>query len=189
MDLKEILSSHFVWGLALGLLFAVLSAWSHFKTKREYKRYRRHLSDKLELEARQYELLRKEKETLTKENENLRLRVGQLNEKPDMKQSRELEIFARAQKMMMVQAPGFAGAWEQAKTAAAEEMAAEDQGRSLPKRIFSRLFGVGTREALPAEATAQPTGTQPNSGEPASSSATAAHAVPDPAPAGEKTVG
>jgi hypothetical protein len=151
--LKDFFSKPFVWGLCLGLLFFVLSFWGHFKTKREYRRYRRHLSDKLELEARQYELIRKEKETLTKENENLRLRIGQLNEKPEQKVVRDLEVYARAEKRMMVQAPGFAPAWETAKSAAAEELAAEDGGRSLPKRLFSRLFGSGTsREALPAEA-------------------------------------
>ena len=42
---------------------------------------------------------------------------------------------------MVLQAPGFAGAWEGAKAAAAEELAAEDQGRSFPKRILTRLFG------------------------------------------------
>jgi hypothetical protein len=45
---------------------------------------------------------------------------------------------------MILQAPGFAGAWEGAKTAAIEELTAEDQGRSLPKRIFTRLFGTST---------------------------------------------
>ncbi len=150
---KDLFSQPFVWGLALGLLFFALSFWGHFKTKREYRRYRRHLSDKLELEARQYEVIRKEKETLAKENENLRLRIGQLNEKPEQKVMRDLEIFARAEKRMMVQAPGFAGAWENAKSASAEEISAEDQGRSLPKRLFSRLFGSGSsRELLPADA-------------------------------------
>ena len=152
-SLKDLFSQPFVWGLALGLLFFALSFWGHFKTKREYRRYRRHLSDKLELEARQYEVIRKEKETLAKENENLRLRIGQLNEKPEQKVMRDLEIFARAEKRMMVQAPGFAGAWENAKSASAEEISAEDQGRSLPKRLFSRLFGSGSsRELLPADA-------------------------------------
>ncbi len=181
---KDLFSQPFVWGLSLGLLFFVLSFWGHFKTKREYRRYRRHLSDKLELEARQYEVIRKEKETLSKENENLRLRIGQLIEKPDQKVMRDLEIFARAEKRMMVQAPGFAGAWETAKAASAEEMAAEDQGRSLPKRIFSRLFGSGSsREVLPAEAASmiQPAGSEP-------STATAVpHAEPAATPATEKT--
>lgn len=174
---KDVFSHPFVWGLGLGVLFFVLSFWGHFKTKREYRRYRRHLSDKLELEARQYEVIRKEKETLAKENENLRLRIGQLSEKPDQKVMRDLEIFARAEKRMMVQAPGFAGAWETAKAACAEEMAAEDQGRSLPKRIFSRLFGSGSsREVLPAEAASvsQPAGTEPPTATPASSTEAAA---------------
>ena len=134
----------FVWGLCLGLLFFFFSAWAHFKTKRELRRYRKHLSDKLELEARQYEIVRREKETVGKENENLRLRIGQLNEKPEQKMLRDLEVLSRAEKRMILQAPGFAGAWEGAKTAAIEEITAEDQGRSLPKRIFTRLFGTST---------------------------------------------
>jgi hypothetical protein len=150
--IQDFISQPFVWGLSLGLLFAVLSAWGHFKTKREYRRYRRHLSDKLELEARQYELIRKDKEGLVKENENLRLRIGQLNEKPEQKVMRDMEILTRAEKRMMIQAPGFAAAWETAKAAAVEEVTAEDQGRSLPRRLFSRLFGSGTaRESLPME--------------------------------------
>lgn len=173
-SIKEFFTHPFVWGLCLGLLFFVLSFMGHFKTRREYRRYRRHLSDKLELEARQYEVIRKEKEMLTKENENLRLRVGQLNEKPEQKIMRDLEILTRAEKRMMVQAPGFAGAWETAKAAAAEEVTAEDQGRSLPKRIFSRLFGTGTagRDMLPADASSQSGGNE--------STATSATAVQNP---------
>ncbi len=184
--LKEFFTKPFVWGLCLGLLFFVLSFCSHFKTKREYRRYRRHLSDKLELEARQYELIRKEKERLTKENESLRLRIGQFNEKPDHRVMRDLEIYARAEKRMMVQAPGFAPAWETAKSAAADELAGEDSGRSLPKRLFSRLFGNGTsREALPAEsATSGPPAADPHSvttapaPEPPAAAATPAEAKP-----------
>ena len=185
-SLKEFFSHPFVWGLCLALLFFVLSFWSHFKTRREYRRYRRHLSHKLELEARQYEVIRKEKDTLTKENENLRLRIGQLNEKPEQKIMRDLEILTRAEKRMMVQAPGFAGAWETAKAAAADEVTAEDQGRSLPKRIFSRLFGTGTagRDALPAEAAS----THPNGGEPASPAATAAQPATEAATASAEKV-
>ncbi|MES2706694.1 MAG: hypothetical protein V4726_08850 [Verrucomicrobiota bacterium] len=142
--LIDLFSKPFVWGLCLGLLFFVLSAWSHFKTKRELRRYRKHLSDKLELEARQYEIVRREKESVAKENENLRLRIGQLNEKPEQKMLRDLEVLSRAEKRMTLQAPGFAAAWEGAKAAAIEELTAEDQGRSLPKRILTRLFGTST---------------------------------------------
>jgi hypothetical protein len=155
------LKQPFAWGLCLGLLFFALSAWAHFKTKRELARYRKHLSDKLELEARQIEMIRKDKESLTKENEHLRVRVQQLMDKPDQKIARDLEILARAEKRLMVQAPGFAAAWEAAKSSAADELSGEDAGKSLPRRIFNRLFGTGSvREAdvrmLAADSAASP---------------------------------
>ena len=65
----------------------LLAMFSHFKTKREFSRFRRHLSDKLELEAKQYDVVRKEKEKVLKENENLRVQISSLNEKPDNKVS------------------------------------------------------------------------------------------------------
>lgn len=182
----DFFSKPFVWGLCLGLLFFAFSAWGHFKTARELRRYRKHLSDKLELEARQYETLRREKEQLTRENENLRLRIAQLNEKPDHRIARDFEVLCRAEKRMTVQAPGFAAAWESAKAAALEEMTIEDQGGSLPKRILTRLFGTGAaaREgdprALPEHFTATaaphaPADSAPNGDDPA------APADPNPA--------
>jgi ElaB/YqjD/DUF883 family membrane-anchored ribosome-binding protein len=144
------LKEPFAWGLALGLLFFCLSAWAHFKTKRELRRYKKLLSDKLELEARQYEVIRKEKDAATKENEHLRVRVQQLMEKPEQKITRDLETLTRAEKRMVLQAPGFAAAWETAKAQAAEELSAEDSGKSLPKRLFNRLFGNSSPRDLDA---------------------------------------
>lgn len=140
---KIVLSHPFTWGFALGGLFFVLSFWSHLKTKRELRRFQKHLGDKLELEAKQYEMVRKEKDELAKEAENLRLRVGQLNERPDHKLARDLEILTRAEKRMTINAPGFAPAWETAKSDASRELDEEDRGRSIPKRLFTRLFGNG----------------------------------------------
>lgn len=142
MDWTELIKSPFVWGLALGLLFFFFSAWGHFKTRQEFRRFRKHLSDKLELEAAHLEGLKKEREALQKENEHLRVRLAMLAEKPDQKIMRDLEIFVRAEKRMTVRAPGFAGAWEAAKSEAAEELALEEAGKSLPKRLFHRLFGA-----------------------------------------------
>lgn len=148
MDWTALAKSHFVWGLALGLLFFALSAWGHLGTKREFRRYRKHLSDKLDLDAAQLESLKRDKETLTKENENLRLRIGMLAEKPDQKIIRDLEILTRAEKRMILRAPGFAPAWESAKAESADEVALEDTGRSLPKRFFNRLFGNSSLKLL-----------------------------------------
>ena len=46
---------------------------------------------------------------------------------------------------MLVNAPGFGAAWETAKKKAHEEMLEEEQGKSLPKRLFRRFFGGGNK--------------------------------------------
>ena len=140
-DLSQLLSNHFVWGLALGLLFFGLSLYAHLKTKLSLNRYKKMLSDKLEVEADATQKARKDIDALKTENENLRTRVTQLSEKPDGKIQRDLEILARAEKAMMINAPGFAPAWENAKSQAADEVAEEDKGNALPKRFFRKFFG------------------------------------------------
>ena len=155
MDLPQLLiniiSHQFTWGLLLGLLVAAFSFWNHLKTKRELKRYQRHLSDKMELEAKQLDTLKRERDKLQKENEHLRLKIGMLNDKPEHRTGRDLEVFARAEKRMMIHAPGFAAAWETAKTDALGDLESEERGESFPKRLFSRLLGT-TRDERDIEA-------------------------------------
>jgi len=148
-------SSHF-WaagiGFALGLIFVIVSVRSHWKTSREFRRYKKMLSDKMELDQRQHGDLAKEKDRLTKESEHLRLQVARLNDRTDNKVQRELEIYARAEKQMNISAPGFAPAWEIAKSQALSQLETEERGNSFPQRIFRKLTGNGTTAALPAEA-------------------------------------
>ncbi len=96
--------------------------------------------------------IKQEQETLRRENESLRIKVNALNETPDRKLQRDVEIYARAEKRMLLNVPGFAPAWETAKSEAHNELAEEEGGRKAPKRIFQRLFGgSGTSQnALPA---------------------------------------
>ncbi len=142
-------------GFALGGLLLFFSMRSHWRTSGEFRRYKKMLSDKLELEQRQINNLGGERERLKQENENLRVKIQQLNERPENKTSRDLEIYARAEKQMKIGAPGFAGAWELAKEAAQNQLAEEEKGASLPKRIFRALVGGGTSSAqnLPTETT------------------------------------
>ncbi len=148
----------FCMGLGLGAVFLIMAIFSHWKTKGEFRRYKTHLSDKLELEARQMQETNKEKARLASENESLRVQVARLNEKPDNKMGRELEILARAEKHMMINAPGFAPAWELAKSAALSQIEAEEKGSSFPQKIFRKLIGSGstsgTSVALPESAAA-----------------------------------
>jgi hypothetical protein len=80
--------------------------------------------------------------------------VASFNQMPEGRLQRDLEIYARAEKRMVVNVPGFAPAWENAKAAAQAELAEEDAGRSLPKRVFSKFFGASApKETLPAPPT------------------------------------
>ena len=144
--LQKILDSPFTWGLFLGLVFAALALYQYFRLKWEMNRYKRHLSDKLEIEADSAKRMKRDQETLRKENENLRLKVASLNEIPDRKAQRDLEVFARAEKKMLVSVPGFAPAWEGAKSQALVEIGDEEAGRSIPQRVFAKFFGATRKE-------------------------------------------
>ena len=142
----------FYVGCALFGIFLILALYQYFKLKGELARFRRHLSDKLEIEAETMKKIKTEQETLRKENESLRVKVNALNESPDRKIQRDLEVYARAEKRTLIAVPGFAPAWETAKSEAHLELAEEESGKKSPKRIFSRLFGGGSpgTAALPS---------------------------------------
>lgn len=162
--------SEFAFGFYLGCIFLVITIYNYLKLKNELSRFRRHLSDKLEIEAETMKKIKAEQETLRKENETLRVKVNALNEIPDRKLQRDLEVYARAEKRMLINAPGFAPAWETAKSDAHSELSEEEAGRQAPKRIFARLFGGGNSStaALPGR---DSNGSHVNEGETAKSSA------------------
>jgi uncharacterized protein YoxC len=138
------LTSQFAIGFYCCGVLLLICLYHHFKLKFEHGRYKRMLSDKLEIEASTMHKMKSELDVVKKENENLRIKVQTQNEGADVKNARDLEVFARAEKKMMVAAPGFAGSWEQAKQAAYNEISEEDTGKSAPKRFFQRFFGGST---------------------------------------------
>jgi hypothetical protein len=163
----ELLKHPFTLGFGLGVIFLILALYQLLKTKGELKRYKRHLSDKLEIEADAMKKVKKEREALLKENENLRVKIASMNDLPERNLQRNLEVYARAERRMLVAVPGFAPAWETAKSEVATELVAEEAGRSLPKRVFTRFFGGAKEEvekghestvALPAGASASSDG-------------------------------
>ena len=136
--------SQFAIGFYLASIFTIIALYHLIRARGELSRFRRHLSDRLEIESDAMRKMKFEVENLKKENESLRVKVNALNEQPERKLQRDLEIYARAEKRMLINVPGFAPAWETAKTEAHNELAEEEAGRSAPKRLFSRLFGGGT---------------------------------------------
>lgn len=157
--LKTVLTNWFFWGFVLGFTFCVLSLISHWKTKGELRRLKGHLSDKLEIEAEKLAEMKGKLDTLKQENENLRMKVNSGRVQSDIASlERELEIFARAEKAMVLNAPGFAPAWEKAKEGALAEIENEESGKSLPRRLFKKFFSRGgssvemeTVDALPSD--------------------------------------
>jgi hypothetical protein len=150
---KNLFTSEFAWGFYLGCVFLVIACYNYLRLKGEMGRFRRHLSDKLEIEAESMKKTKAEQEILRKENESLRVKVNALNEMPERKIQRDLEIYARAERRMLLNVPGFAPAWETAKSEAHNELSEEEAGKAAPKRIFARLFGGGTggtQAALPS---------------------------------------
>lgn len=141
---KDILMHPYALGLYTGLLFMCLALYHLFKLKMEHARYKRMLGDKMEIEAATISKMKHELEGVKKENENLRVKVQGFADSVDGKLAKDLEIYARAEKKMMVAAPGFAGPWEQAKQAAYHDISEEDSGKTAPKRFFQRFFGAGS---------------------------------------------
>ncbi|MCB1231639.1 MAG: hypothetical protein KDN19_15320 [Verrucomicrobiae bacterium] len=138
----------FVGGLIVGGIFLLMAWMSHLKTKKELRRFQKHLSEKLEIEGEHMAAMKKDLAQLKQENENLRMKIGgsNLNDSSHALE-RELELYARAEKSMVVRAPGFAQAWESAKDAAHAELLEEERGKSLPRRIFRKFFSSGGGEA------------------------------------------
>lgn len=158
---KAVVTNWFFWGFVLGFTFCVLSIVAHWKTKGELKRLKGHLSDKLEIEAEKMAEMKGKLDALKLENENMRIKINSGRVQNDTTAlERELEIYARAEKAMVLNAPGFAQAWEKAKEGALTEIEAEESGKSLPRRLFKRFFSRGGSsveaeviEALPSEST------------------------------------
>src|ERR1700722_4496601 len=140
----EFLNNHFYLGLAiggvLGLLGIAFAVMRLMDTKSEVKLLKRHLSDKMELEADATNRLRHDLQDLKQQNENLRIKVANLNQFPDKRLQRELEIYARAERFMVSSSPGFPAVWEEAKRSALAGLEQEENGNSLPKRVFNALL-------------------------------------------------
>jgi hypothetical protein len=140
----DFMHDHLFWGLGVGLLLGligiVLALLRLWETRREVGRLRRHLADKMELEADATNRLKADLQNLKSQNENLRMKVASLGQLPDRKQQRDLEVYARAERYMVSQSPGFPAVWEQAKQTAVGELEIEEQGHSLPRRVFNALL-------------------------------------------------
>lgn len=115
MDWKSLLA-----GLGAGLLGAlVVLFWQLARRgrekaahKAETARLKEMLNDRMDLESTGLSSLKVELERLRKENENLRLTVAALSQKPGRKEVQRLQVYQEAIDKLTVSSPGFGAAWQ-----------------------------------------------------------------------------
>ena len=87
-----VVTSHFAWGLALGLLL-VLFTWlsgmaKSREARREVRRLREHLNTQMDITQRGNASMKTELDGLKTQNENLRVQVREWQSKPDPESER-----------------------------------------------------------------------------------------------------
>lgn len=127
-----------IFGGALSYLKSLLTIRKH---KKELKEYKDHLDRQMKITNAGNSTLVTELDKVKKDNENLRISVQTLNQKPGRAELRLLNIYDSALRKMMAQAPGFSTAWENSLKEAEREYEANETGL---KSIVSKVFGSGS---------------------------------------------
>lgn len=159
MNFQDAINSQFVWGLGLGLVAAIfilknaISSKIHFKREMrrigdEMRDMQSHLNTQMKITATGNDTLSKQMEELRRQNENLRVTLAMLQNKPDKAEQRHLRIQEMAVGVMREQAPGFAGAWEKAIRQAETDMSSTESGfTKLMRKVVPGLGHSLTKSA------------------------------------------
>lgn len=128
-------------GLGIGLLVALLGWMNSFRTgsstRKEMETLKTHLQTQMSINAKGYEEIKKEVERLRKENENLRISVSTLSNKPGRAELKTLQIWDKAIRIMTITSPGFASTWEMAINEAKKDVEDTDTGmKALVRKVF-----------------------------------------------------
>ena len=137
--LKAIFSHPVVWGLLLGLVFALWAVCAGWSAKRALRRELRgrekeiarlsdHIRTQTELSAAGQRKLLDENAALKEANGNLQISLAAFQSKPDKGELRQLYLYDKAVRFMNANAPGFAIAWENALAAAQAELDTTSSG-------------------------------------------------------------
>jgi len=120
---------------------------NQFIVQGEQKELQQHLNTQLKVNAEGNDSLQKKLEELREQNENLRVNISALQQKPGRAEIRQLQVMESAIGIMREQAPGFAQAWEQAvRQAEADHEAAEGGLKKLVKKVLPNIGTTTTTE-------------------------------------------
>ena len=123
------------FGWLISYIFFLLKAR---KYKKELSEYKEHLNRHLKLTEDGNQQREKSLEQLRKENENLKVSIKTLGQKPGRSEIRLLNIYDSAVRKMMLKAPGFSSAWEISLQESEKEY--KDSERGI-KTIFRKVLG------------------------------------------------
>ncbi len=120
---------NFLIGLACGIAVAIITA-IYFgaklsslrkEKKTEVEKYKNMLSERMELESAGLNKIKAENEELKKTNENLRVSLLAMREKPGRKELERLQVMQTAADRLVLNSPGFAPVWQAALKDSEEE--------------------------------------------------------------------
>ena len=145
----EFLKNPFAWGLAIGLALTFFTWKSAMAAKRNIKKENKriqgemrelegHLNTQLKINASGNSTIQDKVDKLQEQNENLRVNVAALENKPGRSELRALHTMETAVRLMREQAPGFASAWEVALRQAESEYDEATGGlRKLVRKVIA----------------------------------------------------
>ena len=128
-------------GIAIGWILSYLkSLLTIRKYKKELAEYKAHLERQMKITDSGSKKMMEEMDVLKKDNENLRISVKTLGQKPGRAELRQFNIYDNALRKMMLQAPGFSSAWESSLQESEREYEENEAGF---KNIIGKVFGTG----------------------------------------------
>jgi predicted RecB family nuclease len=128
-------------GIAIGWILSYLkSLLTIRKYKKELAEYKAHLERQMKITDTGSKKMMEEMDLLKKDNENLRISVKTLGQKPGRAELRQFNIYDNALRKMMLQAPGFSSAWESSLQESEREYEENEAGF---KNIIGKVFGTG----------------------------------------------
>ncbi len=139
----------FAIGLVIALVVFIYLAIKRSSDKRahakEVARLKNMLSDRMDIESEGLKTLKDENTELKKQNENLRITVNALNQKPGRKEINRLQVYQLAVDRLTINSPGFGPAWQAALKDSEEEFEKTLTGASA---FIKRLIPVKTEAAV-----------------------------------------
>ncbi len=127
----------FLIGIMVAFVMWVRGLLKLRSLRKEIENLKESLYTKLTIEAKGHMTRENELEELKRQNENLRVTVQSLQQKPGRAEIRQLHVYDKAVHAMLARAPGFAPTWEMVIHEAEDEVRQTETGISA---FFRRVF-------------------------------------------------